>query len=102
MAESTRSLGAPPLGDWWSGAVAVEAQALPGYLLVAPYFGFAVISSISHYLGVMGMSLRQYVWLFVVLSASVPFLWLLLKRPKLYARLHWLSIVIAVVAYLLA
>lgn len=70
-------------------------------LLIAPFFGFAVISGLSHYLGVLGLAIRQFVWLFVVLAMAAPAVWFFRGRPRLYARLHWRILIIGLATYVL-
>ncbi len=70
-------------------------------LLIAPFFGFAVISGLSHYLGVLGLAIRQFVWLFIVLAIAAPAVWIFRGRPRLHARLHWRILIISLAAYVL-
>jgi hypothetical protein len=72
------------------------------FLLIAPFFGFAVISGVSHYLGVLGLAIRQFEWLFIALAVAAPVVWFLRGRPRLYTRLHWHILIIGLATYVMA
>lgn len=71
-------------------------------LLMAPFFGFAIVSGLSHYFGALGLNVRQFVWVFVGLAAAAPLVWLLQGRPSLHVRYHWQILMIGVATYGLA
>ncbi|HEX9671074.1 MAG TPA: hypothetical protein VGC93_16525 [Thermoanaerobaculia bacterium] len=70
--------------------------------LVAPFLGFALLSALGHYLGVLGQPLRAARWLFVALAAAgwVAMLWD--RRLRRLPRASLPAVGVCLLAFLLA
>jgi len=91
----------------WGVGVAVLALLSPRLyrreaVLIAPFFGFGLISGICHYLGALGLSVEQFGWALVLFAGIALAVVIARRRSWPNLRRHWRIIAICIVTYIIA
>ena len=91
----------------WGMGMAVLALLTPRshrreVVLIAPFFGFGLISGICHYLGALGLSVEQFAWVLILLAGIALVVVIARRRIGLNLRRHWKIIAICIATYIIA